>query len=152
MTKEQNQFIEGLGQHMTTWGLPRTTGRLYGYLLLRTQAASLDEIATTLEVAKSGASIAARQLMSLGLARSISQRGSRRVLYEALNDPEAIYAARHAQTLDLVARLRHGGEVAPAGPPRQRLEEMAAVVQELTDEIPVLLQRIRARRQGRQQT
>src|SRR5712692_8694353 len=106
MNQEQRQFIEDLGQHMAGWGLPRTTGRIYGYLLLQSKPASSDQIAAELEVAKSGVSVAVRQLLALGLARTIGQRGSRRLLYEALFDLEAIVAARNAQIVDFVDRLR----------------------------------------------
>lgn len=148
MTDAQHQFIEDLGQHMLGWGLPRTTGRVYAYLLLRTEPASLDQIARDLEVAKSGASVATRQLVQFGLARAIGQRRSRRLLYEALTDPEAIFTARTAQTRDLVDRIRQGAQAAPAGAPRQRLDEMATILQDLTDEIPILLRQIRQRRRA----
>jgi DNA-binding transcriptional regulator GbsR (MarR family) len=143
---EQEQFVEDLGHSIVGWGLPRTTGRIYAYLLLCREPAGLDQIATDLQVAKSGASVATRQLVRLGLARSIGQRRSRRLLFEALYDPEAILNARNAQTVDFLARLRQGAQVAPSGLPRQRLTEMASLLQDLTDDIPVLLQRIRERR------
>jgi DNA-binding transcriptional regulator GbsR (MarR family) len=146
LSDEQEQFVEDLGQSVAGWGLPRTTGRIYAYLLLCTEPAGLDRIANDLEVAKSGASVATRQLVQLGLARTLGQRRSRRLLFEALYDPEAILSARNAQTIDFLARLRQGAQVAPAGRPRQRLTEMASLLQDLTDDIPVLLQRIRERR------
>ena len=58
----RDQFIEDLGHTMVAWGLTRTTGRIYAYLLLRSAPASLDEMAEELDIAKSGASVAARQL------------------------------------------------------------------------------------------
>src|SRR3982074_3518483 len=94
LSDEQEQFVEDLGQSVAGWGLPRTTGRIYAYLLLCTEPAGLDRIASDLEVAKSGASVATRQLVQLGLARTLGQRRSRRLLFEALYDPEAILSAR----------------------------------------------------------
>ena len=149
MTEEQHQFIEDLGQHMTTWGLPRTTGRIYGYLLLRMEPASLDEIGNALEMAKSGASVAARQLVALGLARSRSQPGSRRVLFEALYSLEAIFVARNSQVIELLARLRQGARVAPAGPGRRQLEEMADMLQDFLNLGPELLRQLRERERSR---
>jgi DNA-binding transcriptional regulator GbsR (MarR family) len=135
-----------MGQHMTGWGVPRSTGRIYGYLLTSSEPVSLDRIAAELGIAKSGVSVATRQLVGFGLARSLGERGSRRLLYEALVSVEAILAARNAQTGDLLDRLHQGARAAPPGPARARLEEMADLMQELTEEIPRLLERIRQRR------
>jgi len=148
MTESQHQFVEDLGQHMVGWGLARTTGRVYAYLLLRVEPASLDELAAELDMAKSGASVAARQLVRLGMVRGTGQRGSRRLLYEALYDTEAILAARNLQTRDFLDRIRQGAEVAPAGRPRQRLQEMASELQDLYSEIPALVRRIVKRRRA----
>ena len=111
MIDGQQQFLEDMGQYMVGWGLPRISGRIYGCLLLQREPVSLDQIAADLGVAKSGASVAVRQLMALGLARSISQRGSRRLLYEVLYDLETIFDSRNAQMLGLVDRLRQGARV-----------------------------------------
>ncbi len=148
MNEAQHQFVEDLGQNMVSWGLSRTTGRVYAYLLLRVEPASLDQIAAELEMAKSGASVAARQLVSLGMVRGTGQRGSRRLLYEALYDTEAILAARNFQTRDFLERIRQGAEVAPAGPPRDRLQEMASQLQDLYSELPALVRRILERRRA----
>lgn len=136
-----------MGQHMVGWGVLRNTGRIYAYLLLQSEPASLAQVSAALGIARSGVSVATRQLVQLGLARGTGQRGSKRLLYEALHNLEAIYAARTAQLVDLLARLRQGARAAPAGPGRRRLEEMADMVQEVYDELPALARRIRERRQ-----
>jgi len=142
----RHQFIEDLGHTMVTWGLTRTTGRIYAYLLLRGAPASLDEMADELDIAKSGASVASRQLVAIGLARAGGARGSRRLLYEALLDPDAIMAARNAQTRIFADRLRQGAHAAGPGLARRRLEEMAGIVEDLSAELPALIRRIRERR------
>ena len=143
---KQRQFLEGLGQDMVRWGLSRTTGRTYAYLLLNAGPVSLDEITGALEVAKSGASVAARQLVAIGLARAVGERGSRRIRYEALHDIDAIFAARDAETRRFLERVREGAEAAPAGLAKRQLMTLASLIQDLTDELPVLLRRIRERR------
>jgi DNA-binding transcriptional regulator GbsR (MarR family) len=148
MTPEQTQFVDDMGQHMVGWGLPRTTGRIYGFLLLQAEPVSLDQLSRDLEVAKSGVSVAMRQLLALGLARSGGQRGSRRLLYEALYDIEAILAARNAQMLNLIDRLNQGARVAAPGTPRQRLIDMAATVEDWMHEIRALVRRTQARKQA----
>lgn len=132
---------------MVGWGLPRNTGRIYGYLLLQSEPASLARVAAELGIAHSGVSVATRQLVQLGLARGTGQRGSKRLLYEALHNLDAIFAARTAMLVDLLARLRQGARVAPAGPGQRRLEEMADMVQEIYEELPALVRRIGERRQ-----
>jgi DNA-binding transcriptional regulator GbsR (MarR family) len=148
MTPRQRQFIDDMGQQMVGWGLPRTTGRLYGALLLEPEPAGLDELSGAIEVAKSGVSVAIRQLLALGLARSFGQRRSRRLLYEALYDPEAILAAREAQMRSLLERLEQGARAATPGPAQHRLTEMAASVEEWMDEIRRLAKRGRAHKQA----
>ena len=146
MTRAQVTFIDDMGQLMAGWGLPRNTGRIYAYLLLQRELATLDDIAADLGIAKSGASVAARQLAQLGLARAVGQPGSRRVLYEALYSLESIIAARAAQMNDLVARLRQGARVAPGGQGRQRLQAMADWCEEWTRQFPIVMRRLEKRR------
>ncbi len=146
MTRAQVTFIDDMGQLMAGWGLPRNTGRIYAYLLLQRELATLDDIAADLGIAKSGASVAARQLAQLGLARAVGQPGSRRVLYEALYSIESIIAARAAQMNDLVARLRQGARVAPGGHGRQRLQAMADWCEEWTRQFPIVMRRLEKRR------
>jgi DNA-binding transcriptional regulator GbsR (MarR family) len=131
ITAAQRRFVEDMGTHMVGWGLPRTTGRTYAYLLIHSGAASLDDITADLGVAKSGASVAVRQLVRMGLARSEAQRGTRRLLFSGLNTIEAIFTARSAQALDLVERLREGARVAPTPSTRERLAEMARRMDQL---------------------
>ena len=143
---KQRAFVDAFGQDLVGSGLSRTTGRTYAYLLLDPQPASLDEIIAALNVAKSGASVAARQLVAIGLARSVGERGSRRVRYEALPDLDAIFAARDAQTRVILERFREGASVAPRGLSQRRLASLASFAQDLTDELPALLRRIHDRR------
>jgi DNA-binding transcriptional regulator GbsR (MarR family) len=148
MTEAQVTFIEDMGQLMSGWGIPRNTGRIYAFLLLQHEPASLDDIVVALGVAKSGASVAARQLAQFGLARAVGQSGTRRVLYEAFYSIESIIAARSGQLRDLQSRLRQGARAAPAGPGRQKLQMMADWSEAFADEMPLLARRL-GRRLGR---
>ncbi len=146
VTTDQHAFVEDMGQLMTRWGIARNTGRIWGYLLLRQGPASLDAIATELEIAKSGVSVATRQLVQLGLARGLGERGSRRLLYEALSDLEGIFAARNAGVIALHQTLQQGADAAPEGAGRERLAAMADMVQEFVDVAPTLLRQLREMR------
>ena len=120
---------------MATWGLPRNTGRLYAYLLLRAAPVSLDEIVADISVAKSGASVSARQLAAFGLARASGERGSRRVRYEPVYALEPMFEARQRQFAALMARFHEGARAAPAGAPRQRLVAMANTLERVVDDV-----------------
>jgi DNA-binding transcriptional regulator GbsR (MarR family) len=89
LTSDQLQFIDDLAQLLMPWGMPLTTARLYGYLQIRNEPASLDEIAADLQVSKSNACTAAKLLEDHGNARRMSERGTKRVLYVAGGDPGA---------------------------------------------------------------
>jgi DNA-binding transcriptional regulator GbsR (MarR family) len=146
VTRAQTAFIEDMGQLMAGWGIARNTGRIYAYLLLQREPSGLDDIVDALGVAKSGASVAARQLTQLGLARSFGQPGSRRVLYEALYTIDSIITARDAQLRALFVRLRQGARAARAGQARQQLEALADWCEAFANEMPLLLQRLERRR------
>ena len=150
LTPEQQEFVEDVGQNLLGWGLPRNMGRIYGYLLLQPGPATLDEIAGAVGLAKSGVSLATRRLVQLGLARGIAERGSRRLLYEALASVEAIFAARTAQGLDLVERLRQGARATTSASRRAQLEELAATMRDYLDLTPRVMQQMREQREMRQ--
>ncbi|MGA9775354.1 MAG: hypothetical protein WBU92_05475 [Candidatus Dormiibacterota bacterium] len=79
----RRRVVEDFGRYFGRWGLAPSAGRLWGYLLMRSAPASLDQIAADLQISKSSASVAARQLEQILLARRSGQPGSRRALYEA---------------------------------------------------------------------
>jgi DNA-binding transcriptional regulator GbsR (MarR family) len=145
MNESERQFIDDMGQLLVAWTLPRTLGRVYGYLLLQGNAVSDDDIASELGLAKSGVNVAVRSLVALGLVRSISQRGSRRLLHEALFDLETILAARDTQMGNLMAQLRRGSTIAASATARRRLSEMAEDVEVVTEAMREIARRPRAR-------
>ncbi|MBO0682025.1 MAG: hypothetical protein J2P45_02625 [Candidatus Dormibacteraeota bacterium] len=95
LSGDLHRFIEDLGRYLSQWGLSRTVGRIWGYLLLSSEPVSLDQIAGDLQISKSGASVATRQLESYQFVRRSGQRGSRRALYE-------VSSLTDARFLDLI--------------------------------------------------
>jgi predicted transcriptional regulator len=148
LTDEQHRFIEDLGRFMATYGVAATSGRMIAYLLLNDRPVSLDQMAADLEISKSTASVAARQVELFGLARRIGQRGSRRVLYEAVRDPEVLMTASLNETIQFLALLRRGAEAAPPGPVREQLQGMVEMYQPMADGLEELVRQLRARRQS----
>jgi DNA-binding transcriptional regulator GbsR (MarR family) len=133
MTAAQHDFVDHMGQQMVGWNLPRTTGRVWAYLLMRGEPAVLDEIARDLDVAKSGASVSARQLVAFGLARSSGERGSRRVLFSAIDNMEAMFAARSESARSLQRLLLEGARAASATRTRATLTDMASGIGEILE-------------------
>jgi len=145
MNAAQKRFVEDMGQHMVGWGLPRTTGRIYAYLLLRPEPADLDQITKDLDVAKSGASVSTRQLISFGMVRATGERGTRRLRYDALYDLDAIIAARTAQSLAFFERLKEGARIATAPVVRAKLRTMTGELETVFGDAPDLVARARRR-------
>ena len=133
MTAAQHDFVDHMGQQMVGWNLPRTTGRVWAYLLMRGEPAVLDDIARDLDVAKSGASVGARQLVAFGLARSAGERGSRRVLFSAIDNMEAMFAARSESARSLQRLLREGARAASTSGTRTTLTDMASGIEEILE-------------------
>ncbi len=133
MTAAQHDFVDHIGQQMVGWNLPRTTGRVWAYLLMRGEPAVLDDIARDLDVAKSGASVGARQLVAFGLARSTGERGSRRVLFSAIENMEAMFAARSESARSLQRVLREGARAASTSGTRTTLTDMASGIEEILE-------------------
>jgi DNA-binding transcriptional regulator GbsR (MarR family) len=133
MTAAQHDFVDHMGQQMVGWNLPRTTGRVWAYLLMRGEPAVLDDIARDLDVAKSGASVGARQLVAFGLARSAGERGSRRVLFSAIDNMEAMFAARSESARSLQRLLREGARAASTSETRTTLTDMASGIEEILE-------------------
>lgn len=146
MNKQQQRFVEDMGQLMVGWGLPRTTGRVYAYLLLRPEPATLDQIAADLGVAKSGASVATRQLMQFGMARTFGEGGTRRLRYDALYELDAIIAARTAQTLAFFDRLHEGARVAGTPSVKRKITAMTGALEGVFAQAPALARRNQKRR------
>lgn len=101
---EQRLFIDDLSALLAPWRLPPATASLYGYLLLCDEPVTLDEIAATLGMAKSSASVAARSLEQFGLARRHGEQGTKRVRYGA-SESYAGFMVVEARLLDEVGRL-----------------------------------------------
>jgi DNA-binding transcriptional regulator GbsR (MarR family) len=150
LTREQQEFVEDMGQNLLGWGLPRNMGRIYGYLLLQPGPVSLDTIAGAVGLAKSGVSLATRRLVQMGLARGFGERGSRRLLYEALPSLEAILSARTAQALDLAERLRQGAGATTSAARRAQLEELAETMRDYLELAPRVMRQMREQREMRQ--
>lgn len=106
MTPAQQRFADAMGDTLATWNLPRATGRVYGYLLLRGAPSSSAQLRTELSLSSGAVSTATRELVSWGLARTIPQPGSRRLLVEAAGGFEQLLAASHERARTFIRTLQ----------------------------------------------
>ena len=79
MTDNEAAFVEAMGHHMYTRGMPRMSARVWAWLLIcdhPEQTAA--ELANTLHASRGAISGAARDLATIGLIRRGRPRGDRR--------------------------------------------------------------------------
>lgn len=120
----RRRVIDDFGQLFARYGLTLTFGRVFGILLLGDDPLSLDEIAASLSVSKSGTSVAARELERLGIARRLGTPGSRRVRYVANDDFEPIFEAQFTRVRDQLGTLQRADGLMTRGRAKDRLRHM----------------------------
>ncbi|MFJ9688110.1 GbsR/MarR family transcriptional regulator [Streptomyces bacillaris] len=138
-------FISEMGSLMERWGLPQATGRLFGYLLLRNKPVDLDTMTRELGQAKSGLSVAARQLESWTLVRRSTRPGSRRIDYEAVGDLQHLLLVNNAHMRKFTETLSSGVPVA-RGEARDRLASLAELFSGFVEQTEALVAAWEARR------
>ncbi|WP_404479747.1 GbsR/MarR family transcriptional regulator [Novosphingobium sp. BL-52-GroH] len=104
LSQQDEAFLDAMAMLMAPWGWARPVGRIYAYLLLREEPASLDEIAADLGMSKSNASVAARTLEHCGNARRQGEPGSRRIYYSVPTDFSGPFVAK-AELLERQVRM-----------------------------------------------
>lgn len=140
---ERAEFIESVGDTLASWHLSRATGRVYGFLLLRSQPETLDTIGAELSLSTGGVSTAVRELVSWGLARTIPQPGSRRLRVEAVGGFEQLLAASHERTRTFIRTLHSGAALTEGEPARGRLRAVVDLFEGYVDAGDRMLRRHR---------
>jgi DNA-binding transcriptional regulator GbsR (MarR family) len=124
LAQARRRFMDDLGHLYAHYGLSVTFGRAFALLLLREDPISLDDLAAELEVSKSAVSVAARDLERAGLARRLTSPGSRKVLYEAIDDMVPIFQAQFTRIRQSLPVLQGTDELATGSKARQRMRDM----------------------------
>jgi DNA-binding transcriptional regulator GbsR (MarR family) len=86
MHEAARDFVERMGLHLEADGLPRSAGRIFGYMMLADSACSLDDLAEALQVSKASVSTNARLLEQIGLLERTIELGDRRDFYRMRGD------------------------------------------------------------------
>ena len=80
------KFILHWGEMAARWGVNRTVSQIHGLLFLAERPMHAEEIAETLNVARSNVSTSLKELQSWGLVQVTHVLGDRRDYYAALQD------------------------------------------------------------------
>lgn len=104
LSADQRRFVDDLASLLIEWGQPGNAARLFGYLLLRNEPASLDEMARDLEISKSNAWAAAKRLEDQRNIRRLGERGTKRVYYVLADDP-GVALRKQVMLLGMMADL-----------------------------------------------
>jgi len=124
MTSQEKHFIDTMGDLLASWHLPRATGRVYGYLLLRGEPSTSEQMRADLELSTGAVSTSMRELVSWGLARTISQPGSRRLLTEATGGFEQLLFASHQRSRAFIRTLREAQSITDDDTAARRLQDV----------------------------
>lgn len=105
LTPQAEQFVLHWGEMGTRWGVNRTVAQIHALLYLSPHAMHAEEIADTLNVARSNVSTSLRELQNWGLAKIVHVLGDRRDHFET---PKDVW-----QMFQIILRERKRREVDP---------------------------------------
>ena len=141
----RRRFVEDFGQLFARYGLGPSFGRVFGLLLMSDEPLSLDEIAESLGISKSGTSVAARELERAGVARRLSTPGSRRALYEASDEFESIFHSQFGRVREQLGSLERADGLLPRGRAKTRMRRLKELHEFWLSESEAIIDRWRRR-------
>src|SRR5207302_864762 len=108
-------IADDIGRVYARYGLALSIGRVFGLLLASDDPLTLDQIANTLSISKSGASVATRDLERVGIVHRLGTPGSKRVQYEATESMESSFAGTFARVQDSLNAMNRAESQMTAG-------------------------------------
>jgi DNA-binding transcriptional regulator GbsR (MarR family) len=151
MHESVRQFVERMGLHLEAEGLPRSAGRIFGFLLLTDTAYSLDELAELLQLSKASVSTNARLLEQCGMLERTCEPGDRRDFYRLGADAwERMLLVGRRRWEDMQGLLRQARASLPPEMEvaHRRLREAGRFHALLLEELETLLERWRASKEA----
>jgi len=82
----KKRFILHWGEMGARWGINRTVAQTHALLHVSSAPLTAEEIANTLQVARSNVSTSIRELQGWGLVRTVHEMGDRRQHFESIKD------------------------------------------------------------------
>lgn len=142
LTNAMQSFVLHWGEMGTKWGLNRSVAQIFALLHIAPDPLNAEDIAATLNLARSNVSTALKELQAWRLIRITRQLGDRRDHYATIADiydlAQAIAEARRQReilpTIDALRQVQADAET-DATPPvvRDRIAQTLDVMQELDD-------------------
>lgn len=144
ITSREALIVEQFGLDFERFGVSRSLGRLFGYLLLQERPRTQEEVARDLGLSKAMTSVTLRQAMTAGFARQVPVPGARRHHFELTPGWWVTSTLAQLQLVvawkDLARRgieaVGESGEDRPLA--RRRLEDMAAFFDYLEERFATL--------------
>lgn len=125
LTQAQLRFVDDLAGLLSVWNMPNNAARLYGYLQIRDEPASIDDIASDLDMSRSNVFNAAKLLEQYGNARRVGERGSKRIRFVAAEDPGLPLRAQTEALGRTASLLATNSKTVVHGQPAARLARLA---------------------------
>ena len=152
---EEKHFVEDVGIAFEQTGLPRTAGRIFGWLLISDPPhQSTSELAEALMASRGSISSMTRLLIQMGTIERISLTGVRHGYFHLRPDAWQ-HMIKHGleDEIKMFQQLaEHGLELLADNPPltRKGLEEMRDIYTFFEREFPALVERWEQDRKGKQ--
>lgn len=86
LTPTTQKFVLHWGEMGARWGINRSVAQIHALLMIAPSPIAADEIAETLDIARSAVSTGIKELQSWGLVRIVHHMGDRRDLFATLDD------------------------------------------------------------------
>lgn len=86
LLKIRKRVIETIGRNMDLYGIPLSTGHLYGLLFFADKPMTLDEMGAEMKMSKTSMSTGVRALLDMKMVNKVWEKGSRKDLYEVEYD------------------------------------------------------------------
>lgn len=86
LLKIRKRVIEVIGRNMDLYGVPLSTGHLYGLLFFADKPMTLDQMGAEMSMSKTSMSTGVRTLLDLKMVNKVWEKGSRKDLYEVESD------------------------------------------------------------------
>ncbi len=142
-TDAQANFIEKVGRYWESLSGTRTAGRILGWLMIcEPDHQSSSDLVAALDVSTGSVSIQVRQLERLNLVERTTFPGDRASYYRL---PDRAWSRLVDSELDRMIEMRKlaeaGAELLPESRP-ERVTELKAIGEFLTDEWPQLMDRL----------
>jgi DNA-binding transcriptional regulator GbsR (MarR family) len=143
LNAQLSSYVEACGLVFERWGLPRTAGRIWGWLhVCDPPRQSAQDLLDALQVSRGSVSTNTRLLESMGLIERIGVPGSRQSYYRLRDDAfEAILSMRIKGAKEVAAITEKGLQVLQSAEParRRRLEHQRDFYSFMVSELEALL-------------